>query len=105
MRGNRPLFLPLAIMVVCTIIASLLFVGAFIAWLAELFGSLKLPCLIVGAFMAIIAATVYSVTLKSYFSQIENELSVVYTVARTVRSWINLAATVIGVKESEDAEN
>ncbi len=55
--------------------------------------------------MAIIAATVYSVTLKSYFSQIENELSVVYTVARVVRSWINWAATVIGVKESEDAEN
>ena len=104
MRADRPFFLPLAIMVVSAIIAALLFVSAFVAWLAEIFGSLKIPCLIVGAFMATIATIVYQVTLKSYFRQIGEELRVVYSVSRIVRSWIDWATALFGATADNEKE-
>ena len=43
MRADRPFFLPLAIKVVAALLSAVLFISAFIAWLAEIFGSLKIP--------------------------------------------------------------
>ena len=105
MRVDRPFFVPLAITVVCTLIATLLFVGAIVLWLAEYFHSLKIPCLLVGAVLAAMAFVVYRVSLKSYFRQISEELSVIYSVSRVVRSWIDWASTLIGAtKEKGDVE-
>ena len=104
MRADRPFFLPLAITVVTAIIATLLFVSALVAWLAEIFGSLKIPCLIVGVFMAIIATTVYAVTLKSYFRQIGEELNVIYSVSRAVRSWIDWVSALLGASTDNEKE-
>lgn len=104
MRADRPFFLPLAITVVSALLASLLFVSAFVAWLAEIFGSLKIPCLIVGAFLAMVAIIVYKVSLKSYFRQIGDELGVIYSVSRVVRGWIDWAVAFLGAKTTEEGE-
>ena len=104
MRADRPLFLPLAIMVVSAILAALLLVSAFVTWLAEIFGSLKIPCLIVGVFMAVIATIVYAVTLKSYFRQIGEELRVVYSVSRIIRGWIDWVTALIGANANDEKE-
>ena len=99
MRADRPFFLPLAITVVAAILAALLLVWAFVAWLAEIFGSFKTPCLLVGGFMAVVAVIVYKVALKSYFE----ELRVLYSVSRVVRGWMDWAAAFMGgVKEKEE---
>jgi hypothetical protein len=103
MRADRPFFLPLAITVVAAILAALLLVWAFVAWLAEIFGSFKTPCLLVGGFMAVVAVIVYKVALKSYFVQIGEELRVIYSVSRVVRGWMDWAAAFMGgVKEKEE---
>ena len=104
MRVDRPFFAPLAITVVAALSAVLLFVSALVSWLAEIFGSFKEPCLLVGAFMAVIAIVVYRVSLKSYFRQIGEELSVIYSVSRVVRGWLDWAAALVGVKEKVDVE-
>lgn len=105
MRADRPFFIPLAIAVVTAILSAILLVSAFVAWLAELIGSVKIPCLIVGSFMAIIAAIVYFVSLRSSFRQFGEELSVIYSVSRAVRSWIDWVRALFGsVDEKEDVE-
>lgn len=104
MRADRPFFLPLAIMVVTALLSALLFISAFIAWLAEIFGSLKIPCLIVGVIMALIAAIVYTVTLKSYFRQIGEELRVIYSVSRIIRGWIDWVTALFGATNNNEKE-
>lgn len=105
MRADRPFFVPLAITVVSTLIATILFVAALVAWLAEFFGSFKIPCLLVGGFMAVIAIIVYRVTLKSYFNQIGEELRVIYSVSRVVSGWIDWVTALLGgVKEREETD-
>ncbi|MBP3423937.1 MAG: hypothetical protein IJB23_00125 [Alistipes sp.] len=102
MRVDRPFFVPLAITVVTAIIAALLFVSALVSWLAEFFGSFKEPCLLVGAFMAVIAFVVYQVSLKSYFKQISEELGVIYSVSRVIRGWLDWATALIGATNEKE---
>lgn len=105
MRVDRPFFIPLAITVVAALTSVLLFISALVSWLAEVFGSLKEPCLLVGTFMAVIAFVVYRVSLKSYFRQISEELSVIYSVSRVIRGWLDWAAALIGAtNEKEEVE-
>ena len=92
-------------MVLSAILAALLFISALVSWLAEFFGSLKIPCLLVGTFLAIIAAVVYGVTLKSYFRQIGDQLRVVYSVSRIVRSWIDWASALFGTPDEKGDDN
>lgn len=101
MRVDRPFFVPLAITVVSALTAVLLFVSALVSWLAEFFGSLKEPCLLVGAFLAAIAFIVYRVSLKSYFRQISDELGVIYSVSRVIRGWLDWAAALIGTTNKD----
>lgn len=105
MRADRPFFLPLAITVVSALLAALLFVSALVAWLAEVFGSLKIPCLLVGIFLAVMAVVVYKVSLKSYFSQISQELSVIYSVSRVIRGWLDWASAFLGTTTKEREED
>ena len=104
MRNERPFFLPLAITIVSATLAALLFVSALVSWLAEYFGSLKIPCLLVGATMAAIAIIVYLVSLKSYFRQISEELNVIYSVSRVIRGWIDWVAHFLGSKTTEESD-
>ena len=104
MRADRPFFLPLAITVVAAILAALLLVWAFVAWLAEIFGSFKTPCLLVGGFMAVVAVIVYKVALKSYFVQIGEELRVIYSVSRIIRGWIDWVLALFGATTDNEKE-
>ncbi|MBQ5844774.1 MAG: hypothetical protein IIW52_07975 [Alistipes sp.] len=104
MRIDRPFFMPLAITVVSAILAAILLVSALVAWLAELLGSLKIPCLLVGSFLALMAFIVYNVSLKSYFRQISEELRVIYSVSRVIRGWLDWAATILGGKTTEEGD-
>lgn len=102
MRADRPFFVPLAITVVSALLAALLFVSALVSWLAEIFGSIKVPCLLVGSAMAIMALVVYKVSLESYFKQIGDELRVIYSVSRVVRSWIDWATALVGATNNKE---
>lgn len=104
MRADRPFFMPLAITVVSALLAALLFVLALVSWLAEIFGSLKVPCLLVGGVCALMAIVVYKVSLKSYFRQISDELSVIYSVSRVIRGWIDWAAAFLGAGAKSEEE-
>ena len=105
MRADRPLFMPLAITIVSALLAALLFISALVAWLAEIFGSFKEPCLLVGIFLAVMAVVVYKVSLKSYFSQISQELSVIYSVSRVIRGWLDWASAFLGTATKEREED
>ena len=102
MRVDRPFFIPLAITVVSALLSALLFISALVSWLAEFFGSLKIPCLLVGLFLALISTIVYKVSLKSYFLQISEELSVIYSVSRIIRGWIDWAAALLGTTNRKE---
>ena len=104
MRADRPLFMPLAITIVSALLAALLFISALVAWLAEIFGSFKEPCLLVGIFLALMAVVVYFVSLKSYFRQIREELRVIYSVSRVVRDWIDWATAFLGKTNKEEVD-
>ena len=104
MRADRPLFMPLAITIVSALLAALLFISALVAWLAEIFGSLKEPCLLVGIFLALMAVVVYFVSLKSYFRQIGEELRVIYSVSRAVRDGIDWVTAFLGRTKREEVD-
>ena len=43
--------------------------------------------------------------IKSYFRQISQELSVIYSVSRVIRGWLDWAAALVGAtNEKEDVE-
>ena len=104
MRADRPLFMPLAITIVSALLAALLFISALVAWLAEIFGSCKEPCLLVGIFLALMAVVVYFVSLKSYFRQIGEELRVIYSVSRAVRDGIDWVTAFLGRTKREEVD-
>lgn len=85
MSANRPILVPLVVVSVATLVAVGLFVVAFIIWLAEFFGSLVAPCLIAGAFMAIIAIVVYAIALHYAFKELRARIDTTYEVLRLLR--------------------
>lgn len=54
--------------------------------------------------MALIAAIVYTVTLKSYFRQIGEELRVIYSVSRIIRGWIDWVLALFGATTDNEKE-
>lgn len=54
--------------------------------------------------MALIAAIVYTVTLKSYFRQIGEELRVIYSVSRIIRGWIDWVTALFGATNNNEKE-
>ena len=85
MSANRPILVPLVVVSVATLVAVGLFVVAFVVWLAEFFGSLVVPCLIAGAFMAIIAIVVYAIALNYAFKELRVRIDTIYEVLRLLR--------------------
>ena len=85
MHENRSYFAALIIVAMAAPVAALLFVAALVIWLAELMGSLLYPCLIVGAFMALVAMVVYCVSLRNGMRELHERISVIYDVTRMLR--------------------
>ena len=81
MHENRSYFAALIIVAMAAPVAALLFVAALVIWLAELMGSLLYPCLIVGAFMALVTMVVYYVSLRNGMRELHERISVIYDVS------------------------
>ncbi|MBQ2993572.1 MAG: hypothetical protein IJE21_06690 [Alistipes sp.] len=85
MNERRSIVLPLVITVVSMLLAMFLLCSALVVWLAEFFGSLTLPCLLVGLFMAAIAVTVYLVSLRDAAERLNDWTHTIYDVSRLVQ--------------------
>jgi hypothetical protein len=95
MGENQSYFATLIIVVLAALAAALLLVVALVVWLAELMGSAIYPCLILGIFMAILAAIVYRVSLRHIVREIDERLSVIYEVTKILREGIEWCMRVL----------
>ena len=88
MRENRSYFVALIIVALAAPAAAILFVVALVIWLAELMGSLIVPCLLVGLFLALLATIIYKVSLRDAMREVDERLSVIYEVTKLLREGI-----------------
>ena len=88
MHENRSYFAALIIVALAAPAAALLIVVARVVWLSELMGSLILPCLLVGLFLALLSLIIYKVSLRDAMREVDERLSVVYEVTKLLREGI-----------------
>ena len=81
-------FAALIIVALAAPAAAILFVVALVIWLAELMGSLIVPCLLVGLFLALLATIIYKVSLRDAMREVDERLSVIYEVTKLLREGI-----------------
>ena len=89
MRENHSFLAALIIVALAAPAAALLFVVALVVWLAEMMGSILYPCLIVGAFMALVALLLYKVTLRDALRDIDERFGAIYELTRIVREGVD----------------
>ena len=89
MRERRFSFAALIIVALAAPAAALLFVVALVVWLAEMMGSILYPCLIVGAFMALVALLLYKITLRDALREIDERFGAIYELTRIVREGVD----------------
>ena len=83
-------FVAMLIAALSALVASLLFVVALVVWLAEVFDSIALPCLIVGVFCAIFAVALYRLSIRPMVSRFTAQFAVIYDVMRLARDGMDL---------------
>ena len=88
MHENRSYFVALIIVALAAPAAAILFVVALVVWLAELMGSLIVPCLLVGLFLTFLATIIYKVSLRDAMREVDERLSVIYEVTKLLREGI-----------------
>ena len=88
MHENRSYFVALIIVALAAPAAAILFVVALVVWLAELMGSLIVPCLLVGLFLTLLATIIYKVSLRDAMREVDERLSVIYEVTKLLREGI-----------------
>ena len=66
-------------------IAIILFIDAFVMWLASLTGSVAVAALITGGFFAVLAAVVYLLSVRSAVKYVRDRIDTVYEVASRVQ--------------------
>ena len=66
-------------------IAIILFIDAFVMWLASLTGSVAVAALITGSFFAVLAAVVYLLSVRSAVKYVRDRIDTVYEVASRVK--------------------
>ena len=88
MREKRFCFAALIIVALAAPAAAILFVVALVVWLAELMGSLIVPCLLVGLFLTLLATIIYKVSLRDAMREVDERLSVIYEVTKLLREGI-----------------
>ena len=66
-------------------IAIILFIDAFVMWLASLTGSVAVAALITGGFFAVRAAVVYLLSVRSAVKYVRDRIDTVYEVASRVK--------------------
>ena len=88
MHENCSYFAALIIVALAAPAAALLVVVALVVWLSELMGSLILPCLLVGLFLALLSLIIYKVSLRDAMREVDERLRVVYEVTHLLREGI-----------------
>lgn len=101
MRENHSYFAALIIVLLAALVAALLFVVAFVVWLAGLMGTLLYPCLIVGLFMTVLAVTIYKIALRGYIRELHERVGVIYDVTTMLRDGVEWIRKVLFQKSSE----
>ena len=66
-------------------IAIILFIDAFVMWLASLTGSVAVAALITGGFFAVLAAVVYLLSVRSAVKYVRDRIDTVDEVASRVK--------------------
>ena len=66
-------------------IAIILFIDAFVMWLASLTGSVAVAALITGGFFAVLAAVVYLLSVRSAVKYVRDRIDTVYEVASRLK--------------------
>ena len=84
MRENGTHFAALIIVVLAALAAAQLLLVALVLWLATLFGSIIVPCIIVGLFMALLGIVVYRLSLRAIIQEMHERIGVIYGVTKAL---------------------
>ena len=84
MQTNRSLFVALVVVATAILASMLLLAMALVVWLAEWFGSIVWPCVIVGVLMLFVALVVYKVSLRDTLRDYRERLNIVYDATTTL---------------------
>ena len=88
MRENRSYFAALLIVALAAPVAALLFVVALVVWLSEIMGSIVYPCLLIGAFFALIATILYKVSLRDVIREMYERIRLLSEFIGTLREGV-----------------
>lgn len=66
-------------------IAIILFIGAFVMWLASLTGSVAVAALITAGFFALLSFTIYLLAVRTAMEHLRDRLDTVYEVASRIK--------------------
>jgi hypothetical protein len=88
MRENRSYFAALLIVALAAPVAALLFVVALVVWLSEIMGSIVYPCLLIGAFFALIATILYKVSLRDVMREMDERIRLLSEFIGTLREGV-----------------
>ena len=103
MRENHSFLAALIIVALAAPAAALLLVVAVVVWLAELMGSLIYPCLLVGAFLAILALIIYKVSLRDALREMHERMGVVYEVTKLLREGFEWVMRVLSMQRKTES--
>ncbi|MBQ7856570.1 MAG: hypothetical protein IJ348_05585 [Alistipes sp.] len=96
-HNSRPLFAPLVITVIATLLSIVLVVVALIEWLAIIFDSFVVPCLLVALFMAMMAVVVYLYALRPSLVQARERFDIIYEVFRHIKRGVDWVQGLLGM--------
>ena len=89
MQENYSCFVALLVVAMTAFVALILFVAALVLWLAEWFGSIVVPCLIVGLFFALHGWAIYRFSLRDSIRHIEEQFGVIYDMMHLAREGVD----------------
>jgi hypothetical protein len=95
MRERRFSFAALIIVALAAPAAALLLIVALVVWLAELVGSLLLPCLLLGLFFALLATIIYKTALRDAMREIDERFGAIYEVTKLIREGVEWGARLL----------
>ena len=95
MRENGPPFVTLIIVVLAALAAAQLLLVAVVLLLAEIMGSLVIPCLVVGVFMLLLGVALYRLALRESMREIHERMGVVYGFVRSVQDIVALVTRLL----------
>lgn len=91
-KKSQSVAVPVVLFVLSILPAIVLLITAFTIWLATLFDSAILACIVVGCAFLLIATALYFVSLRSAVKRVQDRLETIYETSRVVQSgldWIN----------------